>query len=313
VIVFAISDKGGTGRSVTSANVAFRKARLGHDVAYLDFDFGSPTAGAVFGVPEAAVGVPAGGLHSFLRHEVAEPAELDIWEHCDKQSVRDEQGPGRLILFPGNAGGGEFKETDTAMVERCVALFNRMEEQFEVTLVDLSAGRSVAAELALKASLDAGLRGAVTRWLVFHRWTRQHILAAHSLVHDAAGLIEVAKAIVDTMPPGPRQSDDMMRLSKSIRFIRTAVVDPDANVGLRPEQVTWVQQRDRELTALAISRRLDATTLFGSIPLDPVLQWQEQLITDSDYLDDGPANEATVAAFETIAARLDSTRAWETR
>ena len=50
MIVFAISDKGGTGRSVTSANVAFRRALAGPNVAYLDVDFGSPTAGAVFGM-----------------------------------------------------------------------------------------------------------------------------------------------------------------------------------------------------------------------------------------------------------------------
>jgi len=49
VLVFASSDKGGTGRSVTSCNIAFHLAqRL--DVAYLDFDFGSPTAAAVFDV-----------------------------------------------------------------------------------------------------------------------------------------------------------------------------------------------------------------------------------------------------------------------
>ncbi len=48
VFVFATSDKGGTGRSVTSANVMYRRALQASDVAYLDFDFGSPTAGAIF-------------------------------------------------------------------------------------------------------------------------------------------------------------------------------------------------------------------------------------------------------------------------
>ena len=54
MLVFAASDKGGTGRSVTSANLAYQRALAGDDVCYLDFDFGSPTAAAVFDVPERA-------------------------------------------------------------------------------------------------------------------------------------------------------------------------------------------------------------------------------------------------------------------
>ena len=48
MLVFATSDKGGTGRSVTSCNIAYRLSLQGNDVVYLDFDFGSPTAGAIF-------------------------------------------------------------------------------------------------------------------------------------------------------------------------------------------------------------------------------------------------------------------------
>jgi len=36
VLVFATSDKGGTGRSVTSSNVMYRRALQGSDVAYLE-------------------------------------------------------------------------------------------------------------------------------------------------------------------------------------------------------------------------------------------------------------------------------------
>ncbi|GIF00402.1 hypothetical protein Ari01nite_78660 [Paractinoplanes rishiriensis] len=52
MLVFAASDKGGTGRSVTSANLLHQAALLGDDVCFLDFDFdfGAPTAGANFGL-----------------------------------------------------------------------------------------------------------------------------------------------------------------------------------------------------------------------------------------------------------------------
>jgi septum formation inhibitor-activating ATPase MinD len=40
MIVFATSDKGGTGRSVTSSNIVYRRALQGNDTCYVDFDFG---------------------------------------------------------------------------------------------------------------------------------------------------------------------------------------------------------------------------------------------------------------------------------
>ncbi len=50
MIIIATSDKGGTGRSVTGSNVVYRRALQGGDACYVDFDFGSPTAGAIFGI-----------------------------------------------------------------------------------------------------------------------------------------------------------------------------------------------------------------------------------------------------------------------
>ena len=73
MLIFATSDKGGTGRSVTSSNVAYRHALKGGDCCYLDFDFGSPTSGAIFDLPGALAGVPEGGLHSYMVDGVATP------------------------------------------------------------------------------------------------------------------------------------------------------------------------------------------------------------------------------------------------
>ena len=79
MLVFAASDKGGTGRSVTSANLAYQRALTGDHVAYVDFDFGSPTAAAVFDVPSALRGTEERGLHSYLEGEVTEPASIEFW------------------------------------------------------------------------------------------------------------------------------------------------------------------------------------------------------------------------------------------
>jgi len=302
VLVFAASDKGGTGRSVTGANVAYRRALQGGDVAYLDFDFGSPTVGAIFNVESAVRGTDKGGLHSYLRGSTDAPQWLDVWVESDRPSLRGRpDGAGRLVLLPGDKGGGEFAATED-VVRRCVRLLQRMEEDFDVTLIDLSAGRSYATDIVLTATATPELRDVTTRWLVFHRWTRQHIIAADGLVRGDDGIIEL----------GVARGHDRAALVNSIRFVRTAVVNPNSDelAGLRPEQVAWLRNTNQALQRLSGDRRVGRTALLGSVPLDPVLQWREQLITDWDTTIRQTANRATVDAFELIAKRLDEPGAW---
>jgi len=51
--------------------------------------------------------------------------------------------------------------------------------------------------------------------------------------------------------------------------------------------------------------------MLGMVPLDPVLQWREQLISDNDIYARQIANRETVDAFETLAKRLVDDTAWE--
>lgn len=303
MLVFATSDKGGTGRSVTSSNVIYRRAVQGSDVCYLDFDFGSPTAGAIFNITKAISGTLNGGLHSYLRGKINEPEKLDVWSETDRVGLRDRPlGAGRLVLFPGDIGGGEFS-SNREVVQRCVRLFLRLQEEFELCLVDLSAGRSPAIEMVLAATAEPELRSVTTRWLVFHRWTRQHIIATYGLVYGDRGILDI----------GVDRGHDRGTLNDSIRFVRTAVVDPDSPdlAGLRPAQVAWLRDANRDLQELAGQRKLGRTTMLGTVPLDPVLQWREQLISDNDTYASQIANRETVDAFETLAKRLVDDSAWE--
>ena len=199
-------------------------------------------------------------------------------------------------------GGGEFAFDDDA-VERCIDLFNRLHGEFEVVLVDLSAGRSFAAEIVIAATSSPSLRKVKTRWLVFHRWTRQHILAAHGLVYGERGLLDIGAA-------HGRSRDNF---SEDIRFVRTAIVDPNAPdlAGLRPQQLSWLREANRGLQQLAAERGVGRSTMLGAVPLDPVLQWREQLITDSDVRASRVANEATIEAFDSIAKKITDDAAWE--
>src|SRR5512139_3147862 len=99
MIVFATSDKGGTGRTVTSSNIVYRRALQGSNVCYLDFDFGSPTAGAIFGINSVQRGTPHGGLHRFIQGEIDEPHQVDAWTESDRASLSGRpSGAGELVL-----------------------------------------------------------------------------------------------------------------------------------------------------------------------------------------------------------------------
>src|SRR2546429_4741745 len=107
MLIFVTSDKGGTGRSVTSCNVMYRRALQGGNVCYLDFDFGSPTAGAVFELAAAATGTDNGGLHSYLQGRGVGPERGNGWAGFDRESLR--QPPSRggpLLPFSRRRGGG---------------------------------------------------------------------------------------------------------------------------------------------------------------------------------------------------------------
>lgn len=302
MLVFAISDKGGTGRSVTSSNIVYRRALQGQDVCYLDFDFGSPTVGAIFRVSAASRGTTKGGMHRYLEGEISEPHRIDVWAESDRETLRAKPaGAGQMVLFPGDEGGGEFATFDAEMLKRCVRLFAKLHEQFDLIMVDLSAGRSFAAHLALAAT--GRLPKIPSRWLVFHRWTRQHIIAANGLVRGEHGLLDV----------GVEHGHDRDALIDQIRFVRTAVLDLAANdlAHLRPAQRSWLNEIDRELRELASRNGVGLTTMLGKVPLDPVLQWREQLISDDDVAGTEIANAETVFAFDDLAKKIVDDSAWE--
>ncbi|GIH07285.1 DNA-binding protein [Rhizocola hellebori] len=296
MLVFATSDKGGTGRTVTSSNIVYRRALQGSDVCYLDFDFGAPTAGAIFGIHTVQRGTKDGGLHRYIQGAIDEPQRIDVWAESERTSLCGRpSGAGELVLLPGDEGGSEFVVDDES-VDRCVDLLVQLNDSYDIVLMDLSAGRSFATELALRVTARDELRSIPTRWLVFHRWTRQHVIAAHGLALGVGGILDLGKGF----------GHDHDELQSAIRFVRTVVVNPSSEqlAGLRAAQITWLRQMDRDLNQLAGNLGIGRLVTLGSVPLDPVLQWREQLITDSDTMLREIANPATVESFEALAKGL---------
>jgi hypothetical protein len=302
-LVFAASDKGGTGRSVTSTNVAYRHSLLGRDVCYVDFDFGSPTSGAIFNIGKASRGTMSsqGGLHAYFAGQTTDPVRIDVWTESDRSSMRQRPpSAGRLVLLPGDQGGGEFP-CDDDQVRRCVRLLLRLTGEFHLVIVDLSAGRSYATQMVLAALAEPQLRRAAYRWLVFHRWTRQHIIAAAGLAYGDNGILETGVAVGLPKP----------ELLQAIRFVRTAVVHPESEelVGLSAPQIAWLRACNTELHELAKESGVGRTMTVGEVPLEPMLQWREQIISDNDVLVRRVASARTVAAFESLARHLRDQKA----
>lgn len=305
MLVFAASDKGGTGRSVTSANLAYQRALDGDHVAYLDFDFGSPTAPVVFDVAGAARGTRERGLHSYLEGETAEPARIDVWRQSAHPLLHSRpDGAGRLVLFPGDIGGGEIAVGEEGL-ERCADLLLRLDAEFDLTFVDLTAGRSYAVDMVLAATSRVRMRNTAFRWLIFHRWTRQHVIAASGFAYAEHGVVRA----------GAERGHDEGALRRALRFVRTAVPDPESALWSQTSaaQAAWMQACDEALRRLAAEHRIGDDAVLGVVPLEPTLQWSEQLITEEDVLLGQTANKETLEALEEIARRLTDDSYWGRR
>jgi hypothetical protein len=71
-----------------------------------------------------------------------------------------------------------------------------------------------------------------------------------------------------------------------------------------------MRQCDRALEELAADRGIGESRVLASIPLEPVLQWQERLITDADVHDRRIAANETLQAMGDLARRLNDERYW---
>ena len=249
MIVIATSDKGGTGRSVTGSNVIYRRALQGSDVCYVDFDFGSPTAGAIFGISALTRGTTTGnGTHSYLLGR--SPTEELLGRLAALRPARPPPAAARdRTARPGSRRrqAAASSPPTTAVVDRCIDLFLRLHSEFEVVLVDLSAGRSYAAEIVIAATVVTGAD------------QRDHAVAGVPSLDPAAhpGRARPGLRRTGLLDIGEAHGRDRDQFIDDIRFVRTAIVDPNAPdlAGLRPEQLAWLREANRGLQQLAAERR----------------------------------------------------------
>ncbi|MFF0659413.1 SCO2523 family variant P-loop protein [Micromonospora tulbaghiae] len=271
MLVITHAAKGGTGRTVAAANIGHRLALRGADVCHLDLDTGAATAASVLGLPAP----DPGGTHSLLLGRAGTPARLDVWERSrwfDPQGRPP--GAGRHELLPGDPAGGDFP-ADRDVVARLVELLLRLDEEFDMCLLDLRSGRSFMVDAVLAATADPRIGPIERRWLIFHRWTEQHLLATHALMHDERGLLACA---------GARGHDETQLLARTWYVRAAGDGEPDPATG-------------RRLARLAGRLRL-AERVAATVAYDRDLAWREHLVTG------GPAT----AAYEAVADLVDTAR-----
>ena len=287
-----ISHKGGTGRTVSTANLAYHLAQRGRDVCILDLDLASPTLGAVVGLGDIATGAKIGIHHILagqLQSEQVEELERDVWESPAINGYYRPVNHGKFHIVPGTRTGGDSvmgADNPEARL-RLSRVLTDLRARYEYTFCDLRSGVGPVAEAFLWDKIASQLDA----WLLFYRWTHQHL-------HGVEDLASALSAHTDR-PLG--------EANPRFLSVRTAVIEIDS---VPSESRTWIGQRDDELRRR--SRRLEASTEpplenIGAIPLDLVLQWSEGILTAEHA--DVVGNFHTLKAFDRLAAALDE-NAW---
>ena len=278
-----ISHKGGTGRTVTTVNVGFHLATLGKTVCILDLDLASPTLGAVVGLADIGAGAPPGeGIHDVLLGHVPpeqlSELERDVWTSSSVRHLRTFRC-GDFRIVPGTESGGDMllSHQDRHHRDRLVRVLDELLSRYDFVFCDLRSGIGAVAEAFVSRPVVERL----DIWLLFHRWTHQHLV----------GVIDLARGL-----------SDATEIPTSFMCIRTAAIDPN---GVPQEFRAWVNQRNDELQAKY--NRLRSVTVppikdLGRVPSEILLQWSECILTDE--LSKTKATGSTIGAFREIASRL---------
>jgi len=277
-IYAAISYKGGTGRTTASANVGYHLARSGTSTCVVDLDLTSPTFGAVLEMPKFRLGAEM-GVHDILTDSAVarEPRDLrkSVWRHSEKLGLPPERAAD-FDLIPGKETrrAGMPVRPDAATAGRLAEALERLREHYEVIILDVRSGMSDATAIlnyALQANGVSGPQLAITSWLVFFRWTPQHLTGTSSLCETLSRNAEV-------------------------RTVRTAYDAPTA------EAPGWYREQHRQLTD-EMDEVLAEFAPIADIPFESMLRWRETVIVESD-VQDGIAAAATEAAYRRLATKL---------
>lgn len=289
--VFALTSfKGGTGRTVAAANLAYQLALSGKDVCCVDLDLTSPSFGAVLDLAGLETGADE-GVHDLLPRGTIDgpdlPPSLDagnsirlcknVWSLTESKELDRSLAPdsGRFDLLPGKGEVDYVEGNYDAMAAALGEVLYELRDRYDAVFADLRSGKSDVLYALGNASLpgDAALD---ISWLVFYRWTPQHISGTATLIGELQD-----------------------QFGADVRTVRTAYTPPG---DYSARNLSWFEQQEAALERQRNSE-FGAVPLIGTIPREDVLLWREGVITDEDW-QAGHAAKETVDAYRVVLRRI---------
>lgn len=276
----AVSHKGGTGRSVTIANVGYQLAMGGSNVCMVDLDLGSSTLGAVWNVEYTEQRGVEGGIGRLLIEPDPTESEIlgslvNLWSASEFFKQARGGGGAKLQLLPGTRDLGDMGNEEV-LREPLHKILTVLAENYDYVFADVRSGIS-AVTLAL--ATGGVFRHLVTGWLVFHRWTPQHLIGANDMVTRLSG----------------------WNWSDRTYLIRTAYVNPQTSLENKEKNRDWFMNQE---TRLLKERKKFSNRTLATIDFSRILQWEERVLTDSFARDANfyPCEE--IAQFKDLADKL---------
>ncbi len=289
-ILAALSHKGGTGRSVTSANVAYHLAKTGLDVCIVDLDLASPTLGAILGLDDIAAGVEKPGepgsprsiadlIHKPNDVTYVVNALRDAWSGSNFDDINPPPDWGRFQLLPGSKQSGDA--TAGKLEVMMPDLISALRDRFDIVYLDLRSGASELVEVFRAASKNTETH-AVDTWLVHFRWTKQHLIGLGDIIEMLAGISPERQYLIRTA------------------FVDPETVQPQSRQAFVGGQHDMLDNQIRDLN-IGEGRALDS--LLETIPMEPLLQWRESIILNRN-VETGLANAETYQAFSNLSDKI---------
>ncbi len=169
------SYKGGSGRSVASANVATALAKLGKRVLIVDMDFEAPGLHTIFRVEKTAKFAAGKGIQNYFRgtipmEAVRDELVIDLVAEQHLGAPIDYLDDGAKLLYLPAARQAAVvpfsNEAELRVRMKDVLKELRGSENLDYIILDAASGVREAFTLSLDAC---------ARLLVFFRWTSQHV------------------------------------------------------------------------------------------------------------------------------------------
>ncbi|GLQ21775.1 P-loop NTPase [Algimonas porphyrae] len=287
-VIAGISHKGGTGRSVTLANLAFHLHRNHFaNVCIVDLDLASPTMGAIFKVEELRKGIetPATRGNPKSTHDILlqRPASIDqaffdLRSKIDKGVSPYINKAKKFSIIPGRAGTGDWKDKHEHLMSRLTTFLRKLRaSNYDFILLDVRSGISDVFE-----ALDDEATALIDMFLVHTRWTPQHL----------SGLQALLESNIFTNLGGAKER---------VGIVRTAYISPTSATAKRVDGALQDQLHDISWSGGTL--RNENNAFIGTIPMAERLQWEEAILPPPSETD---THADTYHAFEELASKLAS-------